>query len=507
MNNPINNNMNNNMNNQINSNNNISKNQQMNNNMNNPMNNNMNNNMNNPMNSNMNNPMNSNFNNNQGNNNNINNNQNLFNNNNKNNHLQQNNNINNQNPNDISNFIINQNLNNNGQNNNYNQNNNGQNNFNNVLNPNGNGNIQSNNDISVIQNNQPNQRVCTDPNSFARFTKATDTGLSEIGESSYLNAVLQLIGSIRSLASYFLKQTNFDFFMNNVKNAPLSFVTFRLYHHLYHFPEKKEKETYSPESYKKVLAMKNCVYKSDKRRNPNDLLCYILSTLHNELNDKKNMNGVQPNIQDKNNVITCGINNFQNSNNSMISNLFNWFEIKESKCSQCSFSIYAFQTYNTLDLDINSCSNIFKNNPYLTIYNCLDYLISQKSSKSFCKNCNKYMQMFNMSKIYSSPNYFMFLLNRGNMEQNLLNINFKIEEKINLRKYIEYQNAPTNYQLNGIVSIESQSQKYVSFCKSPVDKEWYIYNNEQIQKVNLNDVLNAHNNINYIPSILCYKLS
>jgi len=485
-NNNINNDMNNNMNQQIKSNNNIPINNQMNNNINNDLNNQINNNMNNNIN-NMNNQMNSNFNNN-----NINNNQNLFNN---------NNNINNQNPNDLSNFIINKNLNNNG------QNNNGQNNFNNVLNANGNGSIPSNNDISVIQNNQPNQQVCTDPNSFARFTKATDTGLSEIGESSYLNAVLQLLGSIRPLASYFLKQTNFDFFMNNVKNAPLSFVTFRLYHHLYHFPEKKEKETYSPESFKKVLSMKNYVYKSDKRRNPNDLLCFILSTLHNELNRKKNMNVIKPNIQDKNNVITCGINNFQNSNNSMISNVFNWFEIKESKCSQCSFSIYSFQTYNTLDLDINSCSTIFKNNPYLTIYNCLDYLISQKLSKSFCKNCNKYMQMINMSKIYSSPNYFMFLLNRGNMEQNLLNINFKIEEKINLRKYIEFQNAPTNYQLTGIVSIESQSQKYVSFCKSPVDKEWYFYNNEIIQKVDLNYVLNVHYNINYIPSILCYKLS
>ena len=91
------------------------------------------------------------------------------------------------------------------------------------------------------------------------------------------------------------------------------------------------------------------------------------------------------------------------------------------------------------------------------------------------------------------------------MDQNLMKIRFSIEERINLRNFIENQSAPSLYQLNGIVSIDKNSNKYVSFCMSPVDKNWYSYNDENIQLLNLMQVLQFHNNSgNYIPCILVY---
>ena len=110
------------------------------------------------------------------------------------------------------------------------------------------------------------------------------------------------------------------------------------------------------------------------------------------------------------------------------------------------------------------------------------------------------------SKIYSSPNMFIFLINRGNADKNLLNIPFIIEEKINLTFCIENQESIKNYELAGIVSINPQNNQYTSFCKSPIDNKWYFYKEEKNGQVELNQLLVIHNkNNNFIPFILLYN--
>ena len=76
--------------------------------------------------------------------------------------------------------------------------------------------------------------------------------------------------------------------MDHVQNSPLAFVTHRLFLHLYKYPENQEREIYTPDSYLKVLQMKNKTYITQNNRNPNDLLIFILDTLHSELNQPKN---------------------------------------------------------------------------------------------------------------------------------------------------------------------------------------------------------------------------
>jgi ubiquitin C-terminal hydrolase len=383
-------------------------------------------------------------------------------------------------------------------------NNNNMNIMNNNMNPmnNNNMNPMNNNIMNPMNNNMNNQ---TDPNSFARFTKATDTGLKNQGNTSYLNAVLQFIGSIPNFANYFTKEKNKQYFLDNVPKCPLAFVTHRLFLHLYKYPENQERETYTPDSYLKVLQMKNLTYKTDKNRNPNDLLIFILDTLHNELNFPRNNNIIPPkNPSDKDNVCQCGFITYQNRYNSIVSNLLNWFQLKEISCQGCNNTTFSFHTYNTFDLDILGCSKMTNNNP-INIYNCLIYNSMAKPKKAYCNNCRKFTPMLFSSKIYCSSNTFIFLLNRGNMDQNLINIRFQIEEKINIKKLIDNQNAPSLYQLNGIVSIELNNSKYVSFCMSPVDHNWYYYNDENIQPTNINNVLQLHNNGGYIPCILIYQ--
>ena len=419
-----------------------------------------------------------------------------------------NNNKNNNMNNSIKNKIINNNQNNNDLNNNISQdtnNNKADNNaeLNNIINTikkeiKQKENIQQNN--NKIDSNEPKKY------SFSRYTKAPKTGLLNLGNTSYLNAVLQLLGSIRNIASFFLNPTTKDLIYSDIKKYPLSYVFQRLFLHLYPFPEHKKRQIYKPDSLLTILGALNIVYKSQNKRNPNDLINFILNTLHNELNQiKEDIKTLNPNAYHKKEVINYEIKNFLKNNNSIISNNLNWFEIKESKCTECNNNIYSLNTFNVFELDILETFKLKQNNA-ITINDCLKYYENPKKAHILCKNCGN-SKILNCSKIYSSSNIFIFSLDRGDFDNNLINIPFIIEDKIDLTFHIE--GNLKIYELNAIVSITKDKEGkniYVCFSKSPVDNNWYLYNDEKVQEVQLDKIIICHNNNHqYIPCILSYK--
>ena len=363
--------------------------------------------------------------------------------------------------------------------------------------------------INPINQNVVNDKIISNQNnnySFSRYTKASQTGLVNIYDTSYLNSVLQLLGSIRNIASYFLNPKHQKIIVDDIKHYPLSFVFYRLFLHLYPYPETDNREVYKPDSLLEVLGILNVVYKTTKARNPNELISFILNTLHKEININKN-NKFQPpnyNIYDKKSVISAGISYFQKSDNSVISNILNWFEIKELRCNKCNQIVYNFNTFNTFELDILGAYQC-KKNP-ITLNECLYYYGKEKAQDLYCIKCGKYNKITYKSNILSSSYMIIFSLNRGELDKNnLIHIPFHLEDKIDLSFFIEKE-SPKHYELTGIVSIvkEQNKYKYVSFCRSPVDHQWYLYNDEIIGKPQLNDIINAHNNNKYIPCILAY---
>ena len=365
------------------------------------------------------------------------------------------------------------------------------------------------NNIYFQNNNSIENKTKKEKFSFSRYTKAIRTGLVNLEDTSYLNSVLQLLGNIQNFASFFLKPKNIKYIKSNIEAMPLSNAIQELYLHLYPYPEKEKPEIYDPKFILYVLSKLNLVYKSKKRRNPNNLISFILNTLHNEINSlKDNKEKKIPNVYDKRNAIKCAISNFKKTNNSIISNLLNWFEIKKSKCNQCNKIMYNLSTYNIFELDLLE-SYKSKKSKIISIYDCLQYYSSQKHHKFFCNICQKYTITKINTNIFSTSNIFIFSLDRNNLEKNYIKIPFMIDEHINLIDYVEnnYKDIPLQFQLIGIVSFYKSQDKYFSFCMSPIDNQWYIFNDEKIEKTQINLIINLHNNNNleYIPFILAYK--
>ena len=151
-------------------------------------------------------------------------------------------------------------------------------------------------------------------------------------------------------------------------------------------------------------------------------------------------------------------------------------------------------------MDILECSKV-NNNNIISIYDCLNNLSIPKTINFYCKNCRKNTQINSILRIYKSPKIFIFLLDRGNFEPKYINIQFKLEPNIN----ININQFENQFELIGIVSICLEKKKYVAFSKSPIDHQWYFYNDEEVALIEFDSILNNNNNVKlYIPCILFY---
>ena len=394
-------------------------------------------------------------------------------------------------------------LNNNKEDNNLNnQNNSNMNKFTNELNKNNfiQNDFNRNKKIDQISNIEDNNQTY----SFSRYKNAAKTGLKNLGDTSYLNSVLQIFGTVKHLSSYFLNPKNKKTFEDNVNEDKTHICNefHNLFTHFYPYPEKIG-EIYNPEALLQALGKINLVYNTNKFRNPNELIFFCLNRLHIELNLNEYKNISNINFLDKSQVINEKLNNFVLSNNSIISNYFDWFEIKTKLCPICNNNFYELRNFESLELDILGAYSKFKS-PF-TLTQCLEFQ-KQKIQISFCKICKKYTNFIININIYSSPIYFIFSLNRGDHDKNLLNINLQIEENINISQFLENKTSPNKYELIGIVSVyKTEDFKYVCFGKSPVDKKWYIYNDENVSDITIEQAIYLNNNMEYIPCILLYQ--
>ena len=364
--------------------------------------------------------------------------------------------------------------------------------------------IVVNDENNYLENNNGNIRPNIEEVKNNLFNNKIDrTCLENIGDTSYLNSILQCLVNIEILKKFFLESSTFEYISKYASILPLSFSTLRIFYHAY---TKKDK-LYSLKAFLKALGCKSKIYQSIKSRNSNDCLIFILNSLHNELNRIKEKNEKMDfNKSNRNEVIAYGITNFKNLYDSIISDIFNWHEIKELHCINCGEKNYEFKTFYTYQTNILEISKNINKNNIITISDCINYEL-RKKKKLYCYRCGNKSDFEIISGIYETSKILVFLLNNGDYDKNLLNVTFFLDEEINLNKFIEVKNSELKYELIGVISINAQDKKYNSFCKSFLDKKWYHYYDQNVNQVNFKEIeFNNRDGKNFIPNILFYKL-
>ena len=343
--------------------------------------------------------------------------------------------------------------------------------------------------------------------------KQLKSGISQ----NFKNAVLQCLSQTEELTNYFLKESNNNLLKNKDDLCP-SYS--ELIQNLW--SNNKEK-SYSSTSFlnniEKISEKYGLSFKKNEIEDIKDFIIFILEQLHRELkllnksNIKKENN--EPLDQyDKNNTYKHFFNKFQ-EDSTIISQIF--FGIKESKsiCQNCiknfkekNYPIcYNYEIFNCLIFPLEEISKQM-NKINITLNDCFNFIQKEElfsgDNKNYCNKCNQFTDATYISEIYNSPNVLILILDRG--KENIKDIKINFNEFLDITQYVlEKKSEKIIYNLYGVISNinkKDQSPNFVPLCKSPVNKKWYNYNDN-----NNSPITNIQKDVieNGIPYILFYK--
>ena len=376
-------------------------------------------------------------------------------------------------------------------------------------------------------------------------------GLKSINSHKYINAILQCFCQIDIFVNYFKYTMNFNLNNSNNNNIYL-FTSFKyLIENLWpsideylnneYIHQNNVNKYFSPIDFNDKISKMNTNFNPDNNSSEKEFINFIIITIHNELNKAEINNNINNNnqlIDEKNKSLMQSLfmQNFVKENKSIISDLFYGMKEISIKCKNCNIIKYNYQKYyyvefpiyeifklkkknneqrftlpNSItilnDNDIRNSANVFDNNKIinsLSIYDCFDYLEKinnfNNNNKIFCNYCNKTSSFCYKIFLNTIPAILIIIIN----SKKGININIKFDfyEDLNLEKYVEFKSTGYTFKLFGIVEKNSVENHYLAYVKSPIDNNWYKYNDDKVLNVNnfQKEILKSNN-----PCILFYQ--
>ena len=370
------------------------------------------------------------------------------------------------------------------------------------------------------------------------YSNPTLIGLKNIEQENYINATLQCLSQTKPLTIYFLKQRFKNIIKNNNENTSEIQITPIYFELIKKLWRKFGAISFSPNTFLNTIK-KMYQYKLIQFINFKDLIIFILDQLHMELkkpvsNNGNNINFHEPiNQYNKDNAWNHFFSGFKR-NCSIISDIFFGFTETTRECQNCknfynsqglnnpinySYGIFnciflplediikmkkdEFNYYNYNNYNNYNNNQIYFNNNILSIQECFYYNDKMNivyNNNIYCDICKQKCQSIFITKIFSSPNILIIILNN---KRNINKYNLIFYETIDISQFVLIKDNPQlKYNLYGVITYISQSNNFVASCKSPIDNKWYRYNDEQIFPIlnNQKEVIEFG-----IPQVLFYQ--
>ena len=353
-----------------------------------------------------------------------------------------------------------------------------------------------------------------EPEPIDSYKNPTLIGLNNIGATCFMNATLQCLSQTRNLTNYFLKKDNqkkiYEKQNQNQNELQLCPVYLELIQNLW--DKNNMNKSYSPNKFMNVIEEMNPLFKKGQAGDSKDFIIFILEQLHREL--KKQVANIivnEPlNQYDKNNAFNSFFSEFSKEC-SILSDLFFGFNETTNICLNCknfyeskglSFPIcYNYGIFNCLIFPLEEVKNMKNNalkdnnilinaNNNVTIYECFYY--NQKSdlftgeNKNYCNICRQLWDSVYTSKIFVTPNTLIIILNRG--KGNIYKVKLDFNEVIDITQFVIQKDKPQLiYSLYGVITHIGESgpnAHFIASCKSPIDNQWYRYNDAMVNPIN-----------------------
>ena len=384
------------------------------------------------------------------------------------------------------------------------------------------------NKVQFLENKKINRVISKPP---APFNSPNLIKLNNIGETYFINSILQCLSQTKALADYFLEEKN----KNKIKNNNIALKNKNDYQLSPVFLDIIQKiwgmngpNSFLPNTFMNTLYNLNPLFKTGQTGDAKNFIIFILGQLHKELkksspNDNKKK--LQLNQYDKNNAFNNFYNDFKKEY-SIISDLFFGFNEATNECLNCrniyyskglnnpicyNYGIFNFLVFPLREVKKNTKNNTMQkyniqiNNNRISLYDCFNY--NQKDeifAKNYCNVCKKLYDSIYTSKIFESPKILILILDRG--KGNIHDIKIDFNETLDITQFVqEKKDSPQLiYNLYAHIGQSGPNANFVASCKSPKDNKWYRYNDAFVNPINnlQKEVIELSN-----PYILFYQKS
>ena len=212
-------------------------------------------------------------------------------------------------------------------------------------------------------------------------------GLSNLGNSCYMNASLQCFFAIKELTNYFFNYFKEDHLNKDNILGTRGVLTIAYINLLLNINNTTNNKYFSPETFKIILGLCSKKYEGNEQEDAHEFITYLLDMMHEDLNrviNKPNINENEENTKNinisENEKSILDWNNFLKRNQSVIIDIFYGQYKSCVLCPLCNFKSISFNSFSSLELPISESrifmpiiiyfADIFKDSPMLifTIY-------------------------------------------------------------------------------------------------------------------------------------------
>ena len=370
----------------------------------------------------------------------------------------------------------------------------------------------SNINLQKIKSNTAQNQIF----SFQNFTEPPLIALKCVGNTSYINTVVQCLVNIRNITTYFVR--NINIISSYKEQMPISYafcnVALNLFsnqNELKHYINK-----YDPKEFYDCVFVNNSVFRGKSTKNAIDFLIYLINKMH----DEDSLNPINNNKSNQNQLIELNNGNFGKyieylnaHENSIILKTFSYISQNTKKCWNCNQQNITFQKFFSYDLNLDLSLNktAFEHKNELSIYDCIKFTSQEETIFNiYCNNCKTKNNFSKKFSIHLAQSVLLFLL-RGMEKKEIVenmkndNIKIKVDKDLDLSDFIEVKDKDySKYTFHGMIVYDSQNKEYLAYSISPIDKKLYKYIKEKIILIEQFDFINLFDYKLY-PVILFYR--
>jgi ubiquitin C-terminal hydrolase len=312
-------------------------------------------------------------------------------------------------------------------------------------------------------------------------------GIRNIGNTCYMNSIIQCMGNILPLTRYLLEKTEFESDLRrNTKKRELQFGI-----QWYYMVNKmwNERKILEPFQFKRIFGELDPRVSGFMEQDAHEILLSFINLLHESVTVSVEMNISGQVKSSRDELLFRSYESWRlmwSNQYSKIVELFGGQMYCSLRCPDCNYFSDKFESFYTISVPITPETN--------TLYDCIHQFqeleILDEENKWKCDGCNEMVRGHKKTELWRLPPFLMIHLKRFNHRMQKIVKLIEFEPEIDLSDYISVPTARTKYTL--ISSIHHLGGCGGGHYYSNVRKtngKWLNFDDHQVRLLsNFNDI-------------------